>query len=259
MTLPLHRSAPFSDDRIFHGFFTREGGVSEGLFASLNCGPGSGDDPEKVRENRARVARAAGVSPDKLLSLYQVHGNECLVVDRPFGEERPKADALATKTPGLALGILTADCAPVLLRGETEDGAPVVGAAHAGWGGAFRGVLESTVFRMEALGARRESLCAVIGPCIDVSSYEVTEAFPDPFLEQDHTNAHFFRPGRREGHCQFDLAGYCAKKLASAGVRKVFMTDMDTCSRKDEFFSYRRTTHEGGQDYGRQISVIAIV
>ncbi len=243
---------------VFHGFFGRRGGVSEGIYQSLNCGPGTDDDPENVRENRRLVAEDAGVGADRLLSLYQVHGDLCLAIDGPFTpQERPRADAMVTTRPGIGLGILTADCAPVLFYGRTADG-PVVGAAHAGWTGAFQGILDSTVEKLQELGAERESIRAIIGPCIAPSSYEVTSAFADPFLTNDPRNGHFFKPGTDSEHLYFDLPGYCAKRLASAGVRNVIITGEDTYANKENYFSYRRSTHENAPDYGRQISVIAI-
>jgi hypothetical protein len=244
--------------KVFHGFFGREGGVSSGIYESLNCGPGTDDDPDHVKENRARVAGEAGVKPENLLSLHQVHGDVCLVLDEPFSmQERPKADAFVTIKPGIALSILTADCAPVLFYGESVIG-PVIGAAHAGWRGAFHGVLESTVSEMEKLGVPKEKILACIGPCISQSSYEVSSAFADPFITQDPHNEHFFKDGRSPEYLHFDLPGYCAKRLATAGIQKVSITGVDTYTAKDTFFSYRRATHEKAPDYGRQISVIAI-
>lgn len=249
----------FARDGVFHGYFGRRGGVSEGIFESLNCGPGSGDDPSKVTENRAIVARAAGCDAERLMTLYQVHGRECVVLDAPFSDgERPKADGMVTDTPGLALGVLTADCGPVLFHGEKPDGAPVIGACHAGWGGAVKGIMEVTLSRMLALGAMKESIAACLGPCIAQESYEVGDDFPKPFWEEDAGHAVFFRPAARDGHLMFDLPGYIHEKLRREGVNRIFCTGVDTYSKEAGYFSYRRTTHRGEPDYGRQISVIAI-
>lgn len=244
---------------VAHGFFTRTGGVSAGLYYSLNGGPGSDDTPALVHENRRRVAAHLGTQADHLITLWQEHGDECLPVSGPVAEgaARPKGDALVTDRPGVALGVLSADCAPILFYGEKSDGAPVIGAAHAGWGGALKGVQIAAARRMLELGARLESLCAVIGPCIGQASYEVSEAFADPFLEQDEANERFFMAGK-PGHLQFDLAGYNAARLALAGVGEVVITGEDTYSDEARFFSYRRAIHRGEPDYGRQISAIVI-
>ncbi len=255
-------SSEFSEgvcDTVFHGFFGRGGGVSRGIYAGLNCGAGSDDAREAVLQNRAIVAAAAGCAPEGLLSLHQVHGDGCIVVDRPWGlDERPQGDCFVTDARGVALGILTADCAPVLFYGEKADGAPVVGAAHAGWGGALRGVLASTVEGMVRLGVERDSLRACVGPCIAQVSYEVQEQFSAPFLEEDEENERFFMGGQKDGHLLFDLSGYCAFKLYKAGLKRVFLQDLDTYCDEDNFYSYRRTTHRHEVDYGRQISVIMI-
>ena len=240
-----------------HGFFTRMGGVSDGIYQSLNCGPGSDDAPERVQENRACVAEELEVQPDSLLSLYQVHSADCVYVDAPY-TQAPKADALVTDQAGIALGILTADCGPVLFYGEKADGAPVIGAAHAGWGGALKGVLQASVDCMVEHGANKQSIRAVLGPCIGPASYEVRTDFAEPFLEQDEANEHFFKSACKEGHLMFDLPGYIAKRLAEAGIRHVSLTGLDTYSDERRFFSYRRATHRGESDYGRQISAIVI-
>ncbi len=237
-----------------HGFFGRTGGVSEGVFRSLNCGPGSGDDPERVLENRNRVQTALGSSA--LLSNYQVHSAEAVVVTGPWREsDRPHADGMATDRPGIALGILTADCAPVLFA-DTE--ARVIGAAHAGWKGALAGVTDSTIAAMEKLGARRERIVAAIGPCISLANYEVDDGFRARFLDADKTNGRFFAGGSRPGHCQFNLPAYVTHRLTAAGLAKVEDLAICTYSRDADFFSYRRTTHRGEKDYGRQISAIAL-
>lgn len=257
MTLPYLKEPAFlPDDRIVaHGFFGRKGGVSSGLYDSLNCGMGTQDDVANVTENRGRVATALGAG--KMVSLKQVHGDTCLRVNAAF-DDRPEGDAMVTDIPGVALGILTADCGPVLFYGEKDHGAPVIGAAHAGWGGALRGVLESTVKAMKDKGARAETIRACIGPCIGPKSYEVQAKFADPFLERDPAAEHFFRPAHRDGHLMFDLPGYIASSLAAAGVRYVAMTDIDTYRAEEDYFSYRRATHRAETDYGRQISAIVI-
>jgi len=244
---------------VFHGFFGRSGGFSTGIYASLNCGAGSDDHVGDVINNRRLVADVAGCEPENLLGLHQIHSDICVSVTKPWSSHaKPQADAMVTDQRGLALGILTADCAPVLFIGAKADGAPVIGAAHAGWGGALKGILASTVAHMLALGAMQDSLQACIGPCIGKASYEVTDEFMQPFLAEDPENERFFMSGKRAGHGLFDLPGYCAAKLAKAGVGKVFIKDLDTYFNEEDFFSYRRTTHRKETDYGRQISVIAI-
>ena len=241
---------------IRHAFFTREGGVSQGLYASLNCGLGSGDDPAAVTVNRARAAGRMGVKPERLVSLYQIHSATCLVVDEPWGpDERPQADAMVTRTPGLALGILTADCAPVLFA---DARAGVIGAAHAGWKGARGGVVEATLARMIELGARIEGIVAAIGPCIAMRSYEVGPEFPAPILAEEERNRDFFAPSRREGHFLFDLGGYVGHRLAKAGVEMVARCPNDTLAEETRFFSYRRACLRGETDYGRGLSAIAL-
>lgn len=246
---------------IKHGFFGRQGGVSEGIYSSLNCGAGSNDSPESVQENRRRVAKHFGVKVDQLISLWQVHSADCLVITAPVpsGDDRPKADAMVTDKAGWVLGALTADCGAVMLAGEKADGAPVIGAAHAGWGGALGGILESTVERMQALGVELNTIRAAVGPCIGPKSYEVSIGFETPFLERNPEDEHFFREARKEGHLMFDLPGYIASRLAQAGVKQITITGHDTFAEEESFFSYRRTTHRGEPDYGRQISAIAIV
>ena len=243
---------------IAHGFFGRRGGVSEGLYESLNCGLGTWDNPEAVIENRARVARVIGTTPDKLISLKQVHSPTCVYVNQPWDvDNRPEADAFVTDVPGLALGILTADCGPVLFYGEKHDGSPVVAAAHAGWGGALKGVLESTVREMARYGAALDGIHASIGPCIGAASYEVQMDFIGNFLNQDPENERFFKSGNGDRY-YFDLSGYIAWRLALAGVRHVSIGGQDTYAGEDYWFSYRRATHRAEGDYGRQISVIMI-
>jgi YfiH family protein len=243
---------------IAHGFFGREGGVSGGLYQSLNCGPGSSDDPEAVRENRRLVVAALTPKTDaRLVSLSQIHS--AIVHTLPAWEERPEGDAMVTATPGLALGILTADCAPVLLA---DPKAKVIGAAHAGWKGALgkdgRGVLEATLDAMEKLGALRDRIHAAIGPCISQNNYEVGWDFRDRFLELGLRHRRFFVPSNREGHYRFDLQGYVAHRLTSAGVGEVEPLGICTYPPENGFFSFRRTTHAQEKDYGRQISAIVL-
>lgn len=240
-----------------HGFMTRAGGVSSGIYGSLNCGLGSSDDPARVVENRRRCAARFDLEADRLVTLYQVHSPDVVTVDRPWasGETQPKADAMVTATPGIALGILTADCVPVLLA---DREAKVIGGAHAGWKGAKGGVIEATVAAMAALGARPERIAAAIGPCIAQRSYEVGPEFPERFLAEDETNADFFIPAHRAGHSLFDIGGYVARRLAKAGVGTIQRSPNDTVSEEDSFFSYRRATLRGEPDYGRGISVIML-
>jgi hypothetical protein len=237
-----------------HGFLGRRGGVSTGVVAGLNTGTGSADDPALVAENRRRAVEAV-LPGARLVTVYQVHSPDAVTVIEPYDEAlRPHADALVTDRPGLALGILTADCAPVLLA-DREAG--VVGAAHAGWKGAIGGITDSTIAAMETLGARRERIAAAVGPCIARASYEVDDSFFRRFAEADPANERFFADGRA-GHHQFDLEAYVAHRLAAAGVRTVEALGEDTYSQPDRFFSFRRTTHRGEPDYGRQIAIIGI-
>lgn len=238
-----------------HGFFTRRGGVSAGLYATLNCGPGSRDDPEAVRTNRAHTMKSLGLGPEALVTVHQVHSPTCVVVEGPWSGGAPQADAMATRTAGLALGILTADCAPVLFA-DPEAG--VVGAAHAGWKGARSGVLEATVATMVGLGARREAIRAAVGPCIHQPSYEVGPEFHAALTGDDPAHDRFFRPSQRPDHHLFDLPGYVAMRIESAGIRQIDVLPRDTRKETETFFSYRRATLEGQADYGRQLSVIAL-
>lgn len=246
------------DKGIFHGFFTRAGGQSSDVYAGLNCGIGSGDIAANVIANRALVARRAGVAAENLLSVYQEHGPNVVHVTQSWSE-RPKADSMVTDKPGYALGILTADCAPVLFYGVKEDNSPVIGAAHAGWKGALSGVLCGTVSEMMQLGAQHSSIQACVGPCIGKQSYEVSADFVEPFLEENEESERFFHAASKEGYLMFDLAGYCAWRLARASVGSVSILDKDTYANEEEFYSYRRMTHQQEEDYGRQISVIAII
>lgn len=239
-----------------HGFFTREGGVSTGLYASLNCGYGSGDDRNNVTENRRRAANALGVSSDRLITCHQIHSASVVTVDAPWRPENaPQADAMVTARPGLALGILAADCAPVLFADATSR---IIGACHAGWRGALGGVIGATVTEMVRLGARRERICAAIGPCIAKTSYEVGPGFPAPFLADDPEAAAFFAPAERDGHFLFDLAFYVAARLRRLDIAVIGITGGDTASDETRFFSYRRSCLRGEPDYGRLVSAIAI-
>jgi YfiH family protein len=237
---------------IAHGFFSREGGVSTGLYESLNCGPGSRDDPAAVAENRHRVAQAL-MPGAELKSLSQVHSATVHVL--PAWEAKPEGDAMVTATPGLALGILTADCAPVLFA---DARARVIGAAHAGWKGALGGVLEATVAAMETLGARRQDIHAAIGPCISQANYEVGFDFRDRFLEAGGLRMRrFFVPSDKEGHYRFDLEGYAAWRLEAIGITAERL-GICTYPPENGYFSFRRTTHRGEPDYGREISAIVL-
>jgi YfiH family protein len=239
-----------------HAFFTRRGGVSSGLFSSLNCGYGSADAPENVRENRRRVAEKFGLGEPDLQTVYQIHSTDVLTVaeERWTSPGAPKADALVTDRPGVVLGVMAADCAPVLLA---DEGAGVIGAAHAGWKGALGGVVDTTIAAMEKLGARRERIKVAVGPCIGPASYEVGPEFPGPFLAQDQANAAFFRTASRSGHFMFDLPGYLVHRIARNGVA-VTATGHDTLTATEDFFSYRRNTLQGVRDYGRGLSAIAL-
>ncbi|HEY2069563.1 MAG TPA: peptidoglycan editing factor PgeF [Rhizomicrobium sp.] len=239
---------------VTHGFFGRTDGVSTGIFASLNCGPGSGDDLAAVAQNRDRVRGALKAS--SLINLYQVHGAEAVTVTAPWDLGKgPQADAMVTNVPGIALGILTADCAPILFA-DTEAG--VIGAAHAGWKGALAGVADAALTAMEALGAIRERVSAAVGPTIAQESYEVDEDFHTRFHDADSTNGRFFALSDRPGHFRFDLEGYVVHRLREAGVQAVEGVFRDTYSHEAEFFSFRRATHRGEKDYGRQISAIVL-
>lgn len=238
---------------VHHGFFTRRGGASSGIFAGLNCGQGSSDQSQAVSINRARVAGAMGVEPEALVSVHQVHSPTVITVTEPL-PEKPRADGMVTNVPGLALSVLAADCQPVLFA-DAEAG--VVGAAHAGWRGALGGVLEATVDAMEALGARRANIAAVIGPAISQRAYEVGPEFFEDFLAEDPEYARFFAGGEGD-RMQFDLPGFGLYRLRQAGVGSAEWTRHCTYSDPDRFFSFRRTTHAGEADYGRLISCIRL-
>ncbi|MEQ8665676.1 MAG: peptidoglycan editing factor PgeF [Rhodospirillales bacterium] len=243
-------------DGIDHGFFTREGGVSVGLYKGLNCGVGSDDDPAAVSRNRATVEEELALSPGGLLSLYQMHSPAVVMVEEPWTQaDKPEADAMVTDRPGIGLGILVADCAPVLLA---DADAGVIGAAHAGWKGAVGGVVEATVAAMEQLGAETGRIRASVGPCIHQPSYEVDDGFRQRFVELDPGNERFFVTGGREGHHQFDLPSFVAERLVVAGIAAPEIVDADTYTDEDRFFSYRRATHREEPDYGRNIAAIRL-
>ena len=242
---------------IRHGFFTREGGVSDGIYASLNCGAGSSDRPDNIVENKRRAANRLGVEENRLITLYQVHSANVVTVKDSAAvmANRPEADAMVTDRPDIALGILTADCAPVLFA---DPAAGVIGAAHAGWKGALGGVVENTVSAMEALGATRAKTVACVGPCIAQESYQVGPGFPDPFLAADPDAANFFAADEEPGRHRFDLRGFVLSRLTASGINTTGAIDMDTYARDDLFFSYRRTCHRAEEDYGRGLSAIAL-
>jgi polyphenol oxidase len=238
-----------------HAFFTREGGVSDGIYASLNGGIGSSDDPTNVAENRRRMADQMGVTPERFLSVYQIHSPDAVVATGPWqGAERPRADAIVTATEGLAIGATAADCGPILL---VDPNARVIGAAHAGWKGALTGIVESTVAAMEKLGAERSGIVAAIGPLIRQHSYEVGGEFVERFIEADAENALFFIPSSREGHAMFDLAGFIRMRLENAGVLMIDDIGLDTYS-DERFYSYRRSVHRAEPDYGRHVHAIVL-
>lgn len=242
--------------RIRHAFFTRGGGVSDGVYASLNGGIGSNDAPDKVAENRARMAATLGVTPDRFLTPYQIHSPDVVVADGSWTQEtRPRADAVVTREPRLAIGVSTADCGPLLFA-DAEAG--VVGAAHAGWRGAFTGVIEATLAAMEKLGASRERVVVALGPTIRQPNYEVGPEFLERFRAADMDNERFFAPSPREGHAMFDLTGYIADRVNRAGVAQ--FEDLGHCTYADpaQFYSYRRMSQRGEPDYGRHINAIAL-
>lgn len=252
---------PIKDDKlsaiagVSHSFFTRPGGVSEGVYAGLNAGLGSDDVRANVVENRRRMALELGVTTDMLASPYQVHSPDVIVTDNAWnGDDRPRADGVVTTNPGLAIGIVTADCGPVLFA---DGDAGVIGACHAGWKGALGGVLENTIDAMCANGATREKITAILGPTISQKSYQVGPGFPDAFLELSTENARYFGPSDKDDHHQFNLEQYIVDRLAAAGVQSGSVQRC-TYQEEDNFFSYRRTTHRGEADYGRQLSAIVL-
>ncbi|MFD1331332.1 peptidoglycan editing factor PgeF [Methylopila musalis] len=240
-----------------HAFFTRAGGVSTGVLTSLNGGLGADDARENVLENRARMARTLGLEPGRIALPWQVHSADVAVATGPWAREQaPHVDAVVTSTPGLAVAVTIADCGPILFA---DPEARVVAAAHAGWQGAFKGVAEATLVEMERLGARRERVTAVLGPCIRQASYEVGPEFAARFVAQDADNARFFEPSGKPGQALFDLAGYVVARLTAAGVGTVDDVGLDTYADEDRFFSYRRATHRGEADYGRLVAAIALM
>ncbi len=251
LTSPLLAAVP----GLRHAFFTREGGVSEGIYAALNGGVGSNDDPAAVAENRRRMAERLGVAPERLLNAYQVHSPDVAIASGPWQSGvRPKADAIVTRSAGLAIGVTTADCGPILL---VDPNARVIGAAHAGWKGALTGILESTIEAMEELGADRGGMIAAIGPLIRQASYEVGNEFVQRFIEADAGNTLFFLPSSRDGHAMFDLAGYIRMRLENAGILMIDDLGLDTYS-DERFFSYRRSVHRKEPDYGRHVHAISL-
>ena len=245
--------ASLNSAHVAHGFFGREGGVSQGIFASLNCGLGSGDERAAVVQNRAIVAGKLGGVEANLVTAYQVHSAEAMIVTNVMAhEDRPKLDGLVTNVPGIILGTLTADCGPVLFA---DHEARVIGAAHAGWKGALGGVTDATVAKMEELGARRERIVAVLGPTISQAAYEVGPEFITNFPEEARG---YFKPSQKPGHHMFDLPGYLTDRMRKFGIGQVMNTGLCTYGDEKAFFSYRRTTHRGEGDYGRQIAAITL-
>ena len=256
MSLAPLTSPALDHSRIAHAFFTREGGVSTGIHTSLNGGTGSKDDQANVVENRRRMAEHLGVAPDRLVLPFLCHSPDAVVVSEPFADDaRPRCDGLATRVPGLALGVTGADCGTVLLA-DPEAG--VVGACHAGWRGALNGVLEATLVAMESLGARRAATSAVLGPTIARGSYEVGPEFAERLISRDATYGVFLAPAARVGHWLFDLPGFIGHRLVSAGVGSFVDLAEDTYADEARFFSYRRSTHRGEPDYGRLVSAITL-
>lgn len=256
MSLPVITAPALERPQIAHAFFTRQGGVSEGVYASLNGGVGSRDAPEAVAENRRRMDKTLGIAAGRLVIPYQVHSPDALVVEAPFAPDaRPRCDGVVTRTPGLALGVTGADCGVVLFA---DTAAGVVGAAHAGWKGAFGGVLEATVAAMEGLGARRAAIATVLGPTIGQASYEVGPEFRDRFMADDANHARFFRPSARDAHHLFDLPAFIGHRLHRCGVGSFDDLALDTYADESRFFSYRRATHRSEPDYGRLVAAIAL-
>jgi YfiH family protein len=246
----------FDGGKVRHAFFTRRGGVSRGIYTSLNCGRGSGDNPADVEANRTRAMAALDLPASALFTNHQIHSATVVVVEEGADPAaRRQADAFVTSRPNVALGVLAADCAPVLFA-SPHDG--VIGACHAGWRGAVGGVCEATVDAMIELGARPDGIRAAIGPCIGFESYEVGPEFPEPFMVQDRQNARFFEQAGREGYFLFDLSGYLARRLSALGIGEVFRLDCDTCRDEANFFSYRRSCQRAQPDYGRQLAAITL-
>jgi YfiH family protein len=256
MAIMLQSKSLAALDRIRHGFFTRAGGVSSGCYESLNAGVGSNDTPAHVAENRARMAAAIGVAPERLISAYQIHSPAVVIADAPWdAAARPKADAIVTRVAKLAIAVSTADCGPILFA---DAQAGVIGAAHAGWRGALSGVAEATIAAMERCGAERSRIVAALGPMIRQSSYEVGPEFVTQFTKDDPENARFFRDGARAGRALFDLAGYITARLGRAGVGQIDDLGRCTYAEPQAFFSYRRSVHRREPDFGRHLNAIAL-
>ncbi len=255
-SLPVIRSKTLSlAPEIEHGFFTRQGGISTGIYASLNCGYESGDKEENVTENRRLVSKYLSISLNSLISAYQVHGSDVVTVEKPWGRDNtPKADGMVTNRKGIALGILTADCAPVLFADPNQG---IIGACHAGWRGALDGIIHSTVLAMEALGARPSSIKAVIGPCIAQKSYQVELDFLDQFVDRDPNFMQYFINDDK-AHLRFDLRGFIELMIKRSGILFSETIGRDNCTATETLYSYRWTKHAGGNDYGRSISAIVL-
>ena len=239
-----------------HAFFTRAGGVSSGIYASLNGGVGSQDDPSHVAENRARMAKTLGVAPENFITAYQIHSPDVIVAEKPWrADARPKADAVVTRVPGLAIGVTTADCGPILFA---DRKAGVLGAAHAGWRGAISGVIEATLDAMEKLGARSENIVTALGPMIRQPNYEVGAEFFRTFISASRDNDRFFQDSARPDHYRFDLPGYIAARLALTGVAPIDDCGLCTYAEPDRFYSYRRSQHRNEPDYGRHVNAIVL-
>jgi purine-nucleoside/S-methyl-5'-thioadenosine phosphorylase / adenosine deaminase len=256
ITLSALADYPGGDPGIRHAFFTRRGGVSDGVYAAMNCGFGSRDDPEKVEQNRAIAAAHLTVAPDRLVSCHQIHGTAVVTVERAWRRTaNPRADAMVTAVPGIALGVLAADCAPVLFA---DPATRIIGAAHGGWRGALAGVMETTVAAMAALGAVPARIRAGIGPCIAQPSYEVGPEFAAAFAAADPDSGAFFAPAARVDHFLFDLPGYIARRLARLGLAEIELAPHDTATEETLFFSYRRACQRGEADYGRGLAAITL-
>lgn len=256
MIPPFQHFPDFTPPDAFHGFFGRRGGISTGLYESLNCGLGSQDDQAAVAENRARVVLAAGATD--LVTLYQVHGTACLYIDGPVQGDRPQADAVFTDKPGLALGVLTADCVPVLFYGQNAQGKRAIAAAHAGWRGALGGILESTIRMFADYGFGPQDIRAAIGPAIGQASYEVGVELFQAFADQQKTYVQYFKKNINKESYQFDIKRFCHNILSHKKLQNINLSDCNTYAQPEAYFSYRRTTHRGEKDYGRQVSVIAL-
>ena len=249
----------FNPSGVRYGFFGRKGGVSEGVYASLNCRIGSKDSLDHAQENRARVSEYFGSRDTLINTIYQIHSGTPIVIDENLQGNRPQGDALVTKEKGLLIGVMTADCTPVLFHAKTAEGAPMIAAAHAGWRGATSGILDNTILEMQRLGATAESMTACIGPCIAQDSYEVDQRFYETFIAEDRANITFFVENKDNAfHYWFNLPGYCAHRLKAAGVKTIHDVKTDTYRNDQDYFSYRRATHHNESDYGGQMSAIMI-